>query len=84
MFIDKDTNKVELVKIIRYLISFIVIDGKDYIKDELKEDYIKQYLLILSKSMNGVSNYVNINTLYRTIEKDVLLHLKNEQTKKTS
>ncbi len=74
--LDKNINKVELVKIVRSLVAFIVIDSKDYIGDELMEDYIKNYLQVLSKSMNGANDFVNTSNLWKTVENDILLIIK--------
>jgi len=75
----KNVTKVELAKIIRSLISFIVLDGKDLVKDELKEIYIKKYLFTLSKSLNGENKFINVNTIWKLVEKDVSILLNEEQ-----
>lgn len=62
--------------------AFIVIDGKDFVKTELKEAYIKQYLYTFSKSLNGANDFVNANTLWKVVEKDVLKLIKKEKTNK--
>jgi len=82
LILDENINKVELVKIIRSLISFIVIDGKDFVKEEQKEAYIKKYLYKLSKSMNGANDYVNVNTIWKIVEKDTLSLIEKEKLSK--
>ena len=84
LILDKNVNKAELVKIIRSLVAFIVDDGKVFVKDEFKEAYIKQYLFALSKSMNDENNFINVNTLWETMEKDILNYTKIEQNKNTT
>jgi len=79
LVLDENITKAELIKIIRSLIAFIVIDGKDYVKEELLESFIKQYLFTLSKSMNGGNNFVNVNTLWKSIEKDISYLIKNQK-----
>ena len=72
--INKKPNTLELANIVRSLISFIVVDAKDMVKEDKREDYIKQYLYELSRSMNGCSKTVDINSVSRIIEKDIKKH----------
>jgi len=50
LILDKDISKAELIKIIRSLMSFIVIEGKGFVSGKQKETYIKQYLYTLTKA----------------------------------
>lgn len=75
--LDQDINKEELVKIIRSLVSFIVLESKTYISEDLKEIYIKHYIQILTKSMNGIHDFVNANNIWESVEKDITLLIKN-------
>ncbi|WP_299246959.1 hypothetical protein [uncultured Lacinutrix sp.] len=82
--LDKNINKTELTKIIRTLIAFIIVDGKTFVADEQKEAYIKQYIFTLSKSLNGTNNFINVNTLWETMEKDILNFTKIEANTNTT
>jgi len=69
--IDKNIEKTELVKIVRSLIT-----NKD-----LKDKYIKKYLITLSKAMNGQNGFVNVDYLSKIVEKDATYILEKEARK---
>lgn len=71
MTLDKEIDKAELVKIIRSLIVFIVRDGKGFVNEEQMEAYVKQYLLTLSKSMNGINDFVSMNSIWAIVKNDL-------------
>ncbi len=74
----ENLQTVELTNIIRSLLHFIVIDGKNHIDKNInKEKYIKNYLYILSKSINGDSSIVNMKVIHDQIEEDLNLIFKN-------
>ncbi|MDY8136599.1 hypothetical protein [Aquimarina sp. 2201CG5-10] len=52
-------NKLEVSDIkliIRNLITFIVLDGKEYVSDQRKQEYVAAYIHLLVKTMNLVDN----------------------------
>jgi len=71
-------EKDELIKIVRSLISFIVIDGKELINEDLKNEYVKKYIFRLSKSMNGINEFVDLNVIQKQIEKDLIKQSNNQ------
>lgn len=83
MQLNTSTDNTELSKIIKSLISFIVIDSKDFIKEEAQEAYIKKYIYTLTKSMNGANNFVNVNTLWKAVKNDIKL-ISHNSTQDTS
>ncbi|MGB6268187.1 MAG: hypothetical protein WBF67_04180 [Olleya sp.] len=82
--LDQDINKEELVKIIRSLVSFIVLESKTYISEDLKETYIKHYIQTLTKSMNGIHDFVNANNIWKSVEQDASFIIENLDAIKTS
>lgn len=69
--IQKDIKTIELTRIIRSLMHFIVIEGKKFVSEDEKKAYIKSYLYTLSKSINGMNDYVNMKFIHDQIEKDI-------------
>jgi hypothetical protein len=69
--VDINKNSAELSLIIRSLIKFIVIDGKQYVNEEKQIPYIQKYIYTLSKSINGHTSIVDMNKISRQIEKDL-------------
>lgn len=66
-----EKNNAELSMIIKSLIKFIVIDGKEHVKKEEQLQYIRKYVYTLTKSVNGHSSMVNMRKLNKQIEKDL-------------
>lgn len=66
-----DKNNAELSRIVKSLIKFIVIDGKEHVKKEDQVLYIRKYIYTLTKSVNGESSMVNMKQLSQQIENDL-------------
>ncbi len=70
--LQKDLNTIELTRIIRSLMHFIVIDGKNFVNETEKKAYIKSYLYTFTKSINGMNDFVNMKVIHDQIEKDII------------
>ncbi len=46
---ENEVNISDLRQIIRNLITFIVIEGKEYVQEQKKQDYVASYLHMLAK-----------------------------------
>lgn len=68
----QNLNSIELTKIIRSLMQFIVIDGRKFIDEKKKKEYIKSYIYTFSKSINGMNDFVNMKMIHDQIEKDIM------------
>jgi len=77
--ISEKISPMELANVIRSLISFIVMEGKEMVEESKKDEYIKHYLYHLSRSMNGVTEIVDIDAVSKVIEKDIKKHYKNKE-----
>ncbi|WP_299255889.1 hypothetical protein [uncultured Aquimarina sp.] len=44
----------DLRQVIRNLITFIAVDGKEYVNDDKKREYVASYVLLLAKIINQV------------------------------
>jgi len=74
----RDLDSIELTKIIRSLMHIIVIDSKKFINEKEKAEYIRSYIYIFSKSINGMSDFINMKLIHDQIDKDILnLDFKN-------
>lgn len=71
MELNETVDHVELSKIIKSLISFIVVDGKKFVTEENRAKYTTEYIYTLTKSMNGDNNFVNFNHIKDVIEQDI-------------
>jgi len=69
--IDSTSNSRELIKVVRSLMRFIVIESKGYVDRDKSQEYIKHYLFALTKATNGVSNYVNMEKVKEQILVDI-------------
>jgi hypothetical protein len=67
-------TKYELTEIIRTLVSFIIVDGKKFVNENDKKEYISKYLFTLSTAMNGIPSFVDMNKVARIIEEDISKH----------
>ena len=67
-----DISEVRLI--IRNLITFIVIEGKEYVNDEQKQAYISGYLLVLVKTINLIDEKERVSVV-ETIAKDISEYL---------
>lgn len=71
-------TKYELTEIIRALISFIIVDAKEFVHEEQRKEYITMYLFTLSTTMNGIPSFVDMNRIAQIIEEDISGYLKTE------
>ncbi|WP_299214695.1 hypothetical protein [uncultured Aquimarina sp.] len=44
----------DLRQVIRNLITFIAVDGKEYVNDDKKREYVANYVLLLAKIINQI------------------------------
>ena len=51
---EEDLSISDLRKIIRNLITFIVVEGKEYVNDTKKSDYVLSYVHLLARTINKV------------------------------
>lgn len=70
--LQKDIKTIELTRIIRSLMHFIVIEGKDFVNEKDKKAYIKSYLYTFTKSINGMNDFVNMKMIHDQIEDDII------------
>lgn len=70
--LQKDIKTIELTRIIRSLMHFIVIEGKDFVSEKDKKAYIKSYLYTFTKSINGMNDFVNMKVIHDQIEDDII------------
>lgn len=71
-------TKYELTEIIRALVSFIIIDAKEFVHEKDRKEYITKYLFTLSTTMNGIPSFVDMNRVARIIEEDISGYLNTE------
>ncbi len=69
--LDSNLTNIELTKIIRSLVNFIVVDTKNHLDDNLREEYIKKYIYLLVKTSNGKSDLVDISKVKEIISNDI-------------
>ncbi len=65
----------DLVVLIRNLIRFIVVEGKEFVNDEDKEAYINQYMNVLISNINLTQKTKEIPIMDAILE-DVFLYMK--------
>ncbi len=70
---DIDISDVRLI--IRNLITFIVVEGKEYVHDEQKKNYISGYLLVLVKTINLIDEQEEFSVV-EDIANDISNYLK--------
>lgn len=73
--IQEDLNISDLRKVIRNLITFIVVDGKEYVNDSDKKDYVKSYVMLLAKTINQVDQEEH-TSLIKNISDDIANYIK--------
>ncbi len=61
----------DLKKIIQDLISFIVIDGKEFVNKQQQKEYISCYLRLFIKTFNPENSQINSHYT-EEISKDIL------------
>lgn len=65
----------ELRQIIRNLITFIAIEGKEYVKDEKKREYVTSYVHLLAKIIHQINDEEKTSVV-EDIAKDISEYLK--------
>ncbi|GAA4277049.1 hypothetical protein [Aquimarina mytili] len=61
--------------IIRNLITFIVVEGKEYVHDDYKRDYVSKYIMVLIKTINLIDDDEEFS-LVKDIADDISNYLK--------
>ncbi len=51
-----DLDSSDVKQIIHNLITFIVVEGKEYVNDNRKREYVAGYLLVLIKIINSIED----------------------------
>ena len=64
----------ELIKVVRSLLRFIILESKEHIELSKREEYVKNYLFTLSKATNGLNNYVDMDKVKKQILIDISKH----------
>ena len=70
----EDLSIAEIRLIIRNLITFIVVEGKEYVSDELKREYVKGYVHLLIKIVNQIDEEEK-TSLVEDIASDISTYL---------
>ncbi|MEW7290811.1 hypothetical protein [Aquimarina sp. 2304DJ70-9] len=68
-------NISDIRLIIRNLITFIVVEGKGYVNDAQKRDYVSEYLLVLVKTINLIDEQEEYSVV-EDIANDISNYLK--------
>lgn len=68
-----ETSEIRLI--IRNLISFIAVEGKEYVQDSKKSNYVEAYIHMLVKIMNLIDEGKD-QALVEHIAEDISRHLK--------
>ncbi len=72
--LETNFTKTELTKIIHALMNFIVVDAKNHLDQKQKEEYIKRYIYLLAKSMNGKPDVIDVQKMKNIIDLDIQKH----------
>lgn len=70
-----ELNTSEIRLIIRHLIQFIVIEGKEFVSQNKKQEYVMAYIHMLVKVMNLVDESEQAS-LIENIADDISNHIK--------
>ena len=65
----------DLIHIIQSLIEFIVIDGKAYVRDNEKREYVASYVLLLAKTINQMGKEEETKVV-ESIAEDIAKYIK--------
>ncbi|WP_299431986.1 hypothetical protein [uncultured Aquimarina sp.] len=65
----------DLRQIIQNLITFIVVEGKEYVNDGKKREYVVSYVLLLAKILNQVDQEERAS-LIENISDDITNYMK--------
>ncbi len=74
------SSSQELTRIVRSLLRFIVLESREYVHIDKREEYVKNYLFLLTKATNGLSNYVDMDK----VKEQILLDINHNITEKTN
>ncbi|WP_103072349.1 hypothetical protein [Aquimarina sediminis] len=58
---DLDISDVRLI--IRNLISFIVVEGKEYVSDAKKKEYVSSYIQLLIKTIHHIDEQEELSII---------------------
>ena len=72
---EEELNISDLRKIIHNLITFIVVEGKEYVNDGKKCDYVLSYVLLLARIINRVDGDEQ-ESLVEDIANDISKYIK--------
>lgn len=72
---EEELNISDLRQIIRNLITFIVVDGKEFVNDKKKCDYVVSYVHLLARIINKVDGDEQ-ESLVEDIASDISKYLK--------
>ncbi len=72
---NKELDITEMRLIIRNLITFIVVEGKEYVSDHRKREYVTGYVHLLIKVMNLIEEEEEFS-LVEDIASDISTYLK--------
>ncbi len=71
----KDNLNVSDVQLmIRNLITFIVVEGKEFVDEEHKKEYVSRYLMVLIKTINLIDDQEEVS-LIEDIANDISNYL---------
>ncbi|AXT51291.1 hypothetical protein D1818_10785 [Aquimarina sp. BL5] len=71
----EELNISDLRQVIRNLITFIVVDGKEYVDDDKKREYVSSYVLLLVKIVNQLDSEEQAS-LIENISEDISNYMK--------
>ncbi|WP_298541615.1 hypothetical protein [uncultured Aquimarina sp.] len=71
----EELNISDLRQVIRNLITFIVVDGKEYVNDDKKREYVASYVLLLVKIVNQLDSEEQAS-LIENISEDISNYMK--------
>ncbi|TPN85972.1 hypothetical protein [Aquimarina algicola] len=71
---DKDLDITDIKLIIRNLITFIIIEGKEYVNDSKKKEYVLGYMKLLINTMNLVEED-HKESLLKDIAEDITTYV---------
>jgi len=72
---NEELNISDVRGVIRNLITFIVIDGKEYVHDKRKCEYVASYVCLLARIVNRVADEERAS-LVEDIAKDISKYIK--------
>ncbi len=70
-----DLNSSDITLIVRNLIAFIVVEGKEYVHDDFKQEYVLGYILVLAKTIYLIDEQEDFS-LVEDIANDISKYLK--------